>query len=106
MRYIYPFKGIDNQTKLAVWQKATAIEGYDEAIWRRDICGHAMNYYQHNNIESDYGWKIDHIQPTAKGGSNTFENLQPLFCETNRSKGDQWPWNCSMLKSAGCELAV
>lgn len=96
MAYQYPFKGTDEQTKLTVWKKGSPIDKYDSAIWRRDACGHAMKYSEHGNTESEFGWEIDHIKPSAKGGPNTFENLQPLFWETNRSKGDTFPWDCSM----------
>lgn len=96
MIYKYPFRAADEQTKLAVWRKGKPIAGYDEKIWRRDACGHAMKYSDHGNTESIYGWEIDHIKPVSAGGRDTLDNLQPLYWETNRSKADQWPWDCSM----------
>ena len=38
------------------------------------------------------GWEIDHIKPVARGGSDDLSNLQPLYWETNRNKGDQYPY--------------
>lgn len=80
--------------KLAVWQKGTQIQGYDSSIWRRDICGHAMNYSEHGNRNSEYGWEIDHIRAVANGGSDNLENLQPLFWANNAAKGDSINWRC------------
>jgi 5-methylcytosine-specific restriction endonuclease McrA len=97
MQYVYPFTEADERTKRLVWEKGSPIEGYDPAVWRRDQCGHAMKNSQHANTKSEFGWEIDHIKPRAKGGQTVLENLQPLYWETNRKKGDHYPWNCSML---------
>ncbi len=95
--YIYPFKDTNEETKLKVWAKGKPIKAFDEKIWRYDICGNVMKYSEHGNIDSKHGWEIDHIKPTIKGGKNTLSNLQPLNWEVNRSKGDTYPWDCSML---------
>jgi hypothetical protein len=89
----YPFVRVDEQTKLRVWAKGRPIEGYDQNQWRRDMCGHAMNYAQHGE-EGDYGWEIDHIRPVTAGGKDTIDNLQPLWWKHNRMKGDTYPWSC------------
>jgi 5-methylcytosine-specific restriction endonuclease McrA len=94
MAYTYPFKGADEQTKRTVWEKGTVISQFDPALWRRDICGNAMKYSEHGNTNSEYGWELDHIKPIAKGGENTFDNLQPLQWQNNRTKADNYPWSC------------
>lgn len=99
MDYNYPFKTTDEQTKLTVWAKGRIIPDkdgnrWDPAIWRYDICGHPMQYADHGDTNSKFGWEIDHIKPTAKGGQNTFDNLQPLQWENNRRKGETHPWSC------------
>lgn len=35
------------------------------------------------------GWHIDHIIPLAKGGTNHYTNLQPLWAKDNLSKSDK-----------------
>ena len=95
MAYVYPFSTADEVTKRTVFNKGTVIDGYDKDIWRRDACGHTMKYSDHGNTNSNYGWEIDHIIPSAKGGKSVYENLQPLFWKTNREKGDTYPWRCS-----------
>lgn len=99
MAYSYPFKTTDEKTKQTVWAKGRTVPDkdghhWDPAIWRYDICGTPMKYSEHGNVKSKHGWEIDHIKPTAKGGANAFDNLQPLQWENNRTKGDNYPWSC------------
>lgn len=94
MPYQYPFFNAPDYLKLAVWTKGRVIPEYDSAIWRWDACGHVMNYSEHGNTNSEHGWEIDHMLPSAKGGSNALENLQPLYWQNNRRKGDTYPWFC------------
>ena len=83
MVYSYPFTSTDEQTKRTVWEKGEIVPDKDGKHWspdewRYDICGQPINYSEHGNTNLNTGWEIDHIKPTAKGGENTFENLQPL----------------------------
>ena len=99
MAYNYPFKTTDEETKLTVWAKGRIVpdkdgKHWDPGEWRYDICGKPIKYTEHGNTNLDVGWEIDHKKPTAKGGLNTFDNLQPLQWENNRSKGDNYPWSC------------
>ena len=99
MAYNYSFKEADEKTKLIVWSKGILIPDngsthWDPAIWRFDICGFIIKYDHHGNVKSKYGWEIDHKKPTAEGGSDNFDNLQPLQWENNRKKGDNYPWSC------------
>jgi hypothetical protein len=91
MRYQYSFQYADDQVKRAVWNKGVPIPNYDPNLWRRDVTGHAIKYTEHGN-QGDYGWEIDHIRPVAKGGSGDISNLQPLWWQNNRTKGDTYPW--------------
>lgn len=93
--YQYPLKNADERLKLAVWAKGTPISGFDSRIWRHDKCGIVMNYADHGNTNSKFGWEIDHIFPSASGGQTVLGNLQPLNWLNNRRKGNQYPWTCS-----------
>ena len=82
--------------KLAVWHKGKYVPGYDPADFRQDRCGHWIKYSAHGDTNSKFGWEIDHINPVANGGSDAIENLQPLYWENNRDKGDKRNWICGM----------
>jgi 5-methylcytosine-specific restriction endonuclease McrA len=42
--------------------------------------------------EGEKSWQIDHKRPLSKGGTDDLRNLQPLQTETNREKGDKYPF--------------
>lgn len=93
MQYVYPYPDVDEQIKLAVWQKGRIIPGYNSNVWRQDMCGTVMKYGEYG-LESKYGWEIDHIYPKDLGGSDDLSNLQPLHWRNNRRKGNTYPWFC------------
>ena len=78
-------------TRASVWSKGTIIQGWDAAVWRYDAYGAVMKYDKYG-VCGEHGWEIDHILPQARGGSDDLSNLQPLFWENNRAKGDTYPW--------------
>ena len=73
---------------LGVWQMAYTIPGYDPNQIRQDQCGAIILYSQYGNRDSQYGWEIDHIVPLSRGGTHTWDNVQPLHWNNNASKGD------------------
>lgn len=104
MSYVYPFEEAPEELICEVWSKAKLIKGFDKNVWRRDTCGHNIKYSEHANTKSEYGWEIDHKCPTSKGGTETIDNLQPLYWKYNREKGDIYPWFCpdptSLIKAS------
>ena len=63
---------------IAVWAKATIIEGFDPAVWRRDCAGQKIKFSKLSSPTSKWAWNIDHIVPRTRGGSDDLDNLQPL----------------------------
>ena len=78
-------KNFSKKEEQDVWEKAPTT---DDPNVRLDICGQEIHFNKYGDTKADYGWKIDHIKPVAKGGEDEISNLQPLYWKTNRSKGD------------------
>ena len=70
-----------------VWSKAKPIRGKDPAKYRQDPYGNTLRYDSYGK-DSEMGWEIDHIKPSALGGSDAIRNLQALKTSVNREKGD------------------
>ena len=76
------------ETKLAVWKKATIVAGNDSSRWRKDQCGAWIGWNEYGNRQSNYGWEIDHITSQAHGGSDCLSNLRPLHWRNNLEKSE------------------
>jgi hypothetical protein len=50
-----------------------------------------MSRESYEVCSSTYGWEIDRIVPTERGGQKTLSNEQPLQWANNSSKGDGIP---------------
>ena len=71
--------------RVQVWLKGVAASNLNIAYWRFDMDGNLMSWTDYDNIESPYGWEIDHIVPLEAGGTNALANLRPLHISRNRS---------------------
>jgi hypothetical protein len=73
----------------AVWSKGEVDPRYSAAVYRKDVYGSWMKRENYGTL-GQYGWEVDHIKPVAAGGTDELSNLQPLYWENNRRKGDSY----------------
>lgn len=77
----------EEQRKRIAWGNATPVSTHDPNYARKDAFGWWIVWDEYGNRNSEYGWEIDHIQPTALGGGDTAANLRALHWRNNASLG-------------------
>lgn len=70
--------------KMSFWEKE-----FGNAIEAEDFAGRLIKKCAYGQINSRYGWDIDHIQPLSKGGKDNDENKQIVHVDTNDEKADK-----------------
>ena len=66
-----------------IWEKATAVPGYNKDKYRKDQCGAWIQRDKYGSASTDeshtsFKWQIDHIKPESKGGEDWVSNARPL----------------------------
>lgn len=91
-----------------VWKLGTVVDGFDKDRWRKDACGAWMDYNEYGNIDSKYGWQVDHIFPSSVLEDNDVEeehrdniiNLRPMQWKNNDVKDKDYPtYDCAVTSS-------
>lgn len=85
----------------AVWKKASIIRGYDKEKFRKDCCGAIIAKDKYGNMESTFGWQIDHVYPESRGGTDELINLRAMQWQNNESKSDDYPSYQSAVRANG-----
>lgn len=65
-------------------------------------CGEPIDYSQPSRVNgrvNPAALEADHVQPLARGGTDTLDNLRPLHAACNRAKGDRLHSN--ILRTTG-----
>ncbi|HOK46564.1 MAG TPA: HNH endonuclease signature motif containing protein [Bryobacteraceae bacterium] len=70
------------------WENAKPIRGQNPDVWRRDVEGNKIRRGSYGT-QGEYGWEVDHKNPTSKGGTDSLRNVQALHWKANREKGDK-----------------
>ena len=58
-----------------------------------DFAGRKILKCAYGQMNSKYGWDIDHIQPLSKGGKDNDDNKQIVHVSTNDEKADKTTFN-------------
>ena len=86
-----------------VWEKGITVEDVDADLFRHDAAGAWIARDCYGNLESIYGWEIDHIYPLSRGGDNQMDNLRPMNWRNNKSKKNDYPYYKAVVTSQGSE---
>ncbi len=78
-----------NSRKVAVWQKAEVVHGFNAAEVRRDRFGNYICWLEYG-LTTINGWEIDHILPRSLGGSDSIDNLFATHWKANRLKSNKF----------------
>ena len=75
------------EEKVRIWNKAERCgEKNEEKGFRKDCCGAWIKRDAYGDRDSRYGWEIDHIEPSSKGGDDIISNARPLHWKNNASR--------------------
>ena len=77
---------LSEQKKIAAWTACKAIQQLSPSDYRLDAYGNIIRWADYGTL-GEYGWEIDHQQPSALGGADHPLNLRALHWRTNRSLG-------------------
>lgn len=69
---------------MSFWEKE-----FGDVEEAEDFAGYKILKCAYGQINSRYGWDIDHIQPLSKGGTDTDDNKQIVHVKTNDEKADK-----------------
>lgn len=89
------------ETIQRVWEKGTAVEGYNKDLYRKDAVGAWICRDDYGNRAKDLGWEMDHVYPKDKGGDDYIENLRPMNWRNNDSKGNDYPRYRTAVRAEG-----
>jgi hypothetical protein len=77
------------ETVERVWQEAIFISAENEQNgYRKDTCDAWIKRDRYGDRQSSYGWEIDHIVPSGRGGTDALSNLRPLHWQNNAARSD------------------
>ncbi|MFT4936813.1 MAG: hypothetical protein ACI9LT_003535 [Pseudoalteromonas distincta] len=74
------------QDKFAAWQACSPVQGLLPSDYRVDADGNIIRWADYGS-QSQYGWEIDHVLPSALGGASHASNYRALHWKANRSRG-------------------
>ena len=80
---------LGDSSKLAAWEKASPVPGFDRSIFRKDRFGSWIKWHEHGKC-TVYGWEIDHVTPLSVGGISCDSNQVATHWKNNRLKSNRF----------------
>lgn len=71
------------------WDKAPKRKNLDKNKYRFGAAG-ALIKKEDYNLETEFGWNIDHKIPTSAGGRDEDSNIRAMHLENNHAKGNDY----------------
>lgn len=84
-----------------IWEEGRIVKGYDAHIIRKDSSGAWIIRNEYGNMNSKFGWVIDHAYPESLGGDDNILNLRPMQWENSKSKGNDYPNYIAVVQAEG-----
>lgn len=69
---------LDHQKAMSLWEQI-----FGDAIRAKDCKGRLMDKGAYGQTTSKYGWNVHHKKPKSQGGTDAFENLEPVHVKTH-----------------------
>lgn len=73
--------------KLAAWELAGIIPGWDPLLWRIDCDSRIIYWPAYGDRDSDYGWELDHVPANAFAVPGIAQYLRARHWRGNASHG-------------------
>jgi hypothetical protein len=83
-------KEFSDEEKCLIWYQGIPFNNFRPDKWMRDKQGKLMLFSEYENRDSEYGWKIDRINPNDGDHPS---NLQPILWTSKVIKSDHNPFD-------------
>ena len=73
----------NREKAMRIWR-----DKYGDETRMPDDYGTLIDKAAYGDVNSEFGWDLDHIVPRSRGGGNEESNLRPMHYSNNRARGN------------------